>query len=977
MTRPTYRCLLLFLIFIPLFSFGLNQHRIDSLAGILARKTDDKTRCDLLRQMVDLYIRADIGKAKEFNDQSLALARKINYTRGISEAVYNEASLYRLKGKYDSALSLLIRERPVFVAVGDSIVLADYLSEVGSLYAAKSDLKNGLIILLEALRIYQVKGSTKNLALLYNRFGALYRSQKQLDSALKYYQKSLVINNATGFKLGASANLVNIGTIYEDKEEREKAIGYFQQALEIKEKIGDKQGICKCLNNIGTSYMNLGKVSHAIEYHEKALALAYECNSNLDVVINYINLGFDYQRGNNFRKAIEYAGKGLEMAKKINDLQLLTEAARVLHECWFSLKNYPEAYRYHVMYEQFKDSIVKENNLKAMAEIQAKYNMVAKENEITALRIGKNRQELEIQTFRAWFNLGVAMFIALAALAFFFYFRSRISRKLSVKLAEINEMKSHFFANLSHEFRTPLTLMLGPAGKLMETARPEDKPWLELIQRNASRLLYLDEQLLEFTRIDSGSQKIHLYSGNILVPLRTIAESYSLMAEQKNIRYTCHFPEEPLQACFDNDILEKVVSNLLSNAFKYTPSPGTVTLTVTAGSWNLTADPARGDKDNRSFVRIGVSDSGIGIPENKKEIIFERFFQLSHYPGGAGAGVGLGLALTRELLKLHRGYITLESTEGKGSLFSVFFPLDRDTYSAEELKDVKPWEAPLHKAGPPVMAEDQPSGPLKAEGEVFEQHDDDGVPQVLVVDDNEDMRLYIREILRETYHVTEAGNGDAGFDIACATVPDLIVTDVMMHPVNGIEFCKKLKVDERTSHIPVIMLTALSGAKEKIAGLETGADDYITKPFSTRELLVRISNLVNQRKKLRQLFAGPLKLEPGAISVTSADEKFLQKLIRIIEENIDNPELEVEFLVDRIAMSRSQLHRKIKALTGEPITGFIRVIRIKRAAQLMEQKFGNVSDIMYAVGFNNLSYFTKSFREVYDMTPTEYMAKQS
>jgi DNA-binding response OmpR family regulator len=370
-----------------------------------------------------------------------------------------------------------------------------------------------------------------------------------------------------------------------------------------------------------------------------------------------------------------------------------------------------------------------------------------------------------------------------------------------------------------------------------------------------------------------------------------------------------------------------------------------------------------------------VKDSGIGVPENKKEQIFERFYQLNHNPGNTVGGVGIGLALTRELLLLHHGFITLESTEGQGSTFSVFLSLDRSIYSKEELQDVVSYVMPPQYDAANATLNEVVAAPRLADQDTVENQEENSYPQVLVVDDNADMRIYIREVLQSGYTVTDAENGDQGYEIACNMIPDLIVTDVMMYPMNGIEFCTKLKHDERTCHIPVIMLTALSGAQEKVRGLETGADDYIAKPFSSRELLVRIRNLITQRNKLRKIFSSAMNLEPGAITVTSADEKFLRKLILLIEENIDNPDLDIEFLLHNIAMSRSQLHRKIKALTGEPITGFIRIIRIKRAAQLMEQKFGNVSEIMYAVGFNNLSYFTKSFREVYNMTPTEFMAR--
>jgi DNA-binding response OmpR family regulator len=313
--------------------------------------------------------------------------------------------------------------------------------------------------------------------------------------------------------------------------------------------------------------------------------------------------------------------------------------------------------------------------------------------------------------------------------------------------------------------------------------------------------------------------------------------------------------------------------------------------------------------------------------------------------------------------------------EGSGSVFSVFLPMDADIYSREELADARPYILYPDKENAPVAMEDQVSETGPGNAGSSNPAEEIGLPQVLVVDDNADMRSYIRQVLQDHFAISDAENGDAGFEIACNAIPDLIITDVMMYPVNGIEFCRSIKDDEMTSHIPVIMLTALSGSQEKINGLETGADDYITKPFSPHELLARIRNLVSQRKKLRQLFSGPRNFGPKAISVTSADEKFLQKLIKLIEDNIDNSELDGEFLLSNIAMSRSQLHRKIKAVTDQPITGFIRIIRIKRAAQLMEQKFGNVSEIMYAVGFSNLSYFTRSFREVYNMTPSEFMAK--
>ncbi|MEI6899758.1 MAG: response regulator, partial [Bacteroidota bacterium] len=584
--------------------------------------------------------------------------------------------------------------------------------------------------------------------------------------------------------------------------------------------------------------------------------------------------------------------------------------------------------------------------------------------------------EVQLQTIKGWAFLASGFLIAAGALAFFFYFRARLSRRYSEELNQINESKSHFFANLSHEFRTPLTLMIGPAEKLIETATPEDKPWLELIHRNARRLLFLDEQLLEFTKLDSGVQKIQLVFGNILAHLQSISDTFQLHSLGKEITYSCSFPADPVEILFDADIVEKVVSNLLNNAFKYTPPKGSIDLKVVTA---ISSDQIKSNNSQvpspEKYLGIYVSDNGIGIPESRMEQIFERFYQLNQNPGNAVEGVGIGLALTKELLKLHNGMVTVESTVGKGSVFSVFLPLDRNVYTIEQLKGVGeyliPEATPSRQNETLFNAEPISSSPPDFPKALVS----DSLPSVLVVDDNADMRLYLKEILKNHYAILQAENGEQGFEIAGETIPDLVITDIMMFPMDGIALCNQLKTDEKTSHIPVIMLTALGGVQERLKGLETGADDYLAKPFNANELLVRSENLIRSRLKLRQLFSTPANIELKDISVTSADDKFLEKLKAIIEGNIDNAEMDVDFLVKHIAMSRSQLHRKISALTGQPITGFIRIIRIKRAAQLFDQKFGNVSDVMYAVGFNNLSYFTKCFREVYQMTPSEYISR--
>lgn len=957
-------------------ALGQNQTRIDSLTHALSGTDDINVRWFLYKNLFKEHYRTDIEKANYYNQQTIKIAFESNDRNKIAIALFNKGSLLKMLGKYDSSLILFEQAEDYFRQISDTLGYADCLSEKGNLYLLKKDFKNSFIQLMEALRVYRSTTKKNDFALIYNQIGMMYRAQKQYDSTLKYYNLSLEINERLGFKLGSSVNLVNIGTVYEYQKDYTTAIDFYKKSLLLKQELGDKKGMMKCMTNIGNALNSIKDFKNAISYHENALALAKEYKSSLEIATCLINLGNDFQNDNAYSKAVLYAMEGNSLAMQINDLELLKESSRILAQSNNQLRKYQDAYHYYELYKLYSDSIVKQNNLTELAEVQSQYENVKQENEITFLKIDKNKQDIKIQTFKARLNLFFGVFTALLALALFFYYRSAVSKKLSLKLSEINDMKSRFFANLSHEFRTPLTLMLGPAEKLKLTAKPEDKPWLDLIIRNALRLLFLDEQLLEFTRIDSGSQVIHLVEGDINIPLKGIAGAFELFAEKKNIRLNLDFPEKEINTFFDADILEKVTTNLLSNAFKYTPTGGFVEISATTEFLHeYPGSTKQKSKTGSKFIRINVKDNGAGIPEDKKDQIFERFYRLNQTAGVAEFGAGIGLALTRELLQLHHGFIKVESSVGQGSQFSVFLPAEKDYYTPDELKGAKLYDGKSENIQVQLFPEERLDEVRSFDEEVARPVVDESLPQVLVVDDNADMRMYIRDIIDESYAVTEAANGIEGFEAACASIPDLIITDIMMEPVNGIEFCKNLKTDERTSHIPVIMLTALSGSDEKIKGLETGADDYITKPFRHQEILVRVQNLISQRKKLRELFSTELKLEPKSISVTSTDERFLQKLILLIESNIDNPELDVEFLVKNIGMSRSQLHRKITALSNEPVTGFIRIIRIKRAAQLLGQKFGNISEVMYAVGFNNLSYFTKCFREVYNMTPSEFLTK--
>jgi signal transduction histidine kinase/AraC-like DNA-binding protein len=538
--------------------------------------------------------------------------------------------------------------------------------------------------------------------------------------------------------------------------------------------------------------------------------------------------------------------------------------------------------------------------------------------------------------------------------------------KKNIQIMEMDQMKTRFFSNISHEFRTPLTLIIGPVEEMLSAKQMEEKERrkVERMHRNALRLLDLINQLLDLSKLDAGNMKLKLTEEDIVNTIRLIITGFAGYADRKKIQYKFSLPDKPFKTYFDRDKLDKITTNLLSNAFKYTPEKGGI---------NCDVSIKEQIKKPYSFVlELSVKDTGPGIPEEQLEKIFDRFYQVEGEWKKEGGGTGIGLSLTRELVSLQHGKITVKSEPGKGCNFIVTMPLGKEHLKENEYIIKSPGEVSESMRWSAIVEEGKSRAKTKEEETV-----EGGNPQILIVEDNPDVRMHILENLEEEFLIKEAANGEEGLEKAIESVPDLVITDLMMPKMDGVEMCEKLKTDERTSHIPVIMLTAKANVESKIEGLETGADDYITKPFNIKELITRVKNLIEQRKKLRERFSREVTLEPKDIAITSADEKFLNRAIGIIEEKMGDFEFDAQTLQEGMNLSRSQLFRKLKALTDQSATEFIRVIRLKRGAKLLEQKFGNVAEVTYEVGFNNLSYFAKCFKELLGVSPSEYVKQNS
>jgi signal transduction histidine kinase/ligand-binding sensor domain-containing protein/DNA-binding response OmpR family regulator len=526
-------------------------------------------------------------------------------------------------------------------------------------------------------------------------------------------------------------------------------------------------------------------------------------------------------------------------------------------------------------------------------------------------------------------------------------FKVHNERAAAQRMHEVDMMKIKFFTNVSHEFRTPLTLILTPLEKLLGLKRSTDEEkQLQMIYRNARRLLNLVNQLLDFRRMEIEELKLSPSEGDLVQFIRDLVVSFSDLSEKKNIQLKFVTAVDKLESVFDPDKLEKVLFNLLSNAFKFTPENGKVTVEL-----SVVYDPS-------SALIIRVQDTGIGIPKEMHQKIFERFFQ-NHIPDTlVNQGSGIGLSIASEFVKLHGGSIEAQSEPGTGSTFIVRIPV----VATDATSSVRKTQLDAEE----VRADAQ------VVHELAQTAQDQTKPVVLLIDDNEDFLFYLKDNLKALYNIVEAQNGKQGLEKATSLMPDLIVSDVMMPGINGIELCKQVKSNSATSHIPLILLTARSSQEQKIEGYEAGANDYITKPFSFQILESRIKNLLAVRALGHQQFQKHFDIRVSEIQVASADEKLVNDAVKLVEENLANSDFSVEEMSRMLAMSRVQLYKKLHSLTGKTPIEFIRFIRIQRAAQLLRKSKYTVSEIAYQVGFNNPKYFAKYFKEEFNMLPSAY-----
>lgn len=521
------------------------------------------------------------------------------------------------------------------------------------------------------------------------------------------------------------------------------------------------------------------------------------------------------------------------------------------------------------------------------------------------------------------------------------------------RMRELDQLKIKFLTNVSHEFRTPLSLIMAPVDKMLTHADAEQKQQLNMISRNAKRLLNMVNQLLDFRKMEVQELKLHCRPGDIVQFIKEISFSFTDIAVEKGISFEFDSDIDVLMTNFDHDKIERILFNLLSNAFKFTPREGHVSVLLSMGVGTRSADAG--------LFEIKIIDTGIGIPFEKRDKIFESFFQHDIPDSMVNQGSGIGLSITREFVKMHGGEIAVESEPGRGTCFIVKLPLVAKANSSTALSC---------KSGElPQLSDLQ----IERKNENAEYHSNDKKPLVLLVEDNDDFRFYLKDNLKRDFFIIEAANGKEGWQKALSQHPDIMVSDISMPEMDGIELCKKIKNDKRTSHIPIILLTALTGEEDQLKGLAIGANDYMTKPFNFEILVSKIKNLLILQDTFKRTYKKQMDVQLQEVTIQSEDEKLLRKLVEYIELNISDYNLSVEELSRQMNMSRVSLYKKVLMLTGKSPIEFIRSIRLKKAVYLLENSQMTVSQISYEVGFNTPKYFTKLFKEEYNTLPSAYI----
>lgn len=1004
--------ILFFCLLCPLFLVGQNAE-LDSLLSILPTLEKGEKKITTLSEIGELYARSDLKKSVTYFSKALQLSQEIASPQSEGTAHKNIGVVYIMSSNLDSSRhhynladgifkKLIQKEKGKEKAKAYEGYFANK-SNIGNWFYYNTQMDSAILYhqqVIDELEKYEKEEATelddadaltnvKSTSL--NTLGFLYFNKGNFDKAMDTYLMALNTFEKTENLAGQGRIFQEIGNLHATfNKDFPKALIYYRQAFQIKKALKDRRSLAWSEGYLAANFVDLEQYDSANFYLNNSLSVAEELQeprllsfiyntqsrsllnqqkplSEIKVVGNKwleitkkVNnqsgtaeannmLAAVHFKADDFNKAIQYAERAITICEAVGIRNILKEAKETLYKSYKKTGADPQ--KTLTVYEEcvaLKDSIFNEESVIKTASLAAKFETEQKEKEIAILEKNKAVQAAEIESRKSQ-TLAIALgALGLIALGGFFYFRSETKKKIAEskkqiaeneanRLNELNDLKNRFYTNITHEFRTPLTVIKGMAEQM-----EGDQESKTLIQRNSKNLLHLVNQLMELSKLESQKMTLHLVQRNIVPYLFYLTESLRSHADSKNIDLSFQAHTEEQMMDFDPEKIQHIIINLLANAIKFTQEGGAVQLNT-----NTTT--------NQLIVK--VIDNGIGIQPEHLPHVFDRFYQADSSTTRRGEGTGIGLALVRELAELMKGSIAVKSDWSKGTEFTLKLPIQQNAPVSIEMEQDALVATTIATANPIITA--------TKEDHILP----DDANRLLIIEDNPDVVTYLKTCLQNDYQIEVAYDGKTGIEKAIETIPDIIISDVMMPEKDGYEVTQTLKNDERTSHIPIIILTAKADDPSRLEGLERGADAYLSKPFHKKELTLRLSKLIELRKKLQARYATFTTIEAAPEKDIQLEDAFLTKVNDIIENHLDEAGFGVNELSQTIGLSQSQLFRKLKALTGKSTNAYLRSYRLHRAKSLLEQGELNVSEAAYEVGFNDPLYFSRVFSKEFGISP--------
>jgi signal transduction histidine kinase/DNA-binding response OmpR family regulator len=870
----------------------------------------------ILNQLSYEYQWVDFNKSLDYANRALKLADSLSYKKGMAEASYRSAHSFWALGNAEVAIEKGLDAVKLGAEINAPKIIAEANRVLAMCYRDQQDIETARVCIQQAIDISTKQSDWDLLSRSFNVAGIIMHHQNNDDSAIYLYEKALEISS--------------------DHRTPQFHVSHI-------------------LSNMAECYLATD-IDKSLVLFKRALQSAIETNNKSAEAGITADLGKVYMMMNDFPASENYSQLGLSKARKLNLKRVVRYSYSILAELKVRERKLDDAIQYMRLYNDLNDSLLNINQTRQIVELERRYETERKEQRILLLE-----QERRIARIWRYVLISGSIFLLVALLIIYRLQAMKTLKakdllttqeKLNQHLKETDSLKSKFFANISHEFRTPLSLIIAPTDELLsrQSKGSKDKTTFQLIRRNADRLLTLVNQLLDLSKLEAGKMELTIQTGNLADLITILSASFNSLAENKEIEFIKEINvSNQSSILFDADKLEKIINNLLFNAFKFTPKFGKVTLKAVC----LT---------DSNELQISVADTGRGIPIDDQAAVFSPFYQSKHTQDDGQVGTGLGLSLVSELVKVYSGSISMESEEGKGTIFKVILPTFKEGWIA-----ASDWRND--------MATQHRTVENANDDNIDYAFDMDELDSMLIIEDNADLRNFIASAFAGKYTITTAKDGVDGLQKALGEIPNIIISDVMMPNMDGIELVGKLKSDERTSHIPLVLLTAKSDMPSKLEGLTMGVDAYLEKPFSVEELKVRVSALLEQRKQLTARFKESALKEQVEVKEKrepSLDEKFLNRVRECVEANLADPKFGVEMLAEEMNLSRTQLFRKFKAIVDVSPSEFINEIRLQRAAKMIRYKEDTLAQICYSVGFNEQSYFAKRFRKKFGKSPSEY-----